>query len=80
VRDGRSPSFPVHGSGDVGALRPEAVEATRPAGTAVLLLGLAQRQESDGFDREHIGLPEDRGAFCRPALRCPPAAVAGGAR
>ncbi|MEU1981307.1 glycoside hydrolase family 3 C-terminal domain-containing protein [Nocardia sp. NPDC019395] len=41
-------------------LRAQAVEAAEGADTAVLFLGLAAAQESEGFDRDHIELPADQ--------------------
>jgi beta-glucosidase len=45
------------GAGNDEALRADAVEAARGADVAVLFLGLPARDESEGFDREHILLP-----------------------
>ncbi|MBF6210035.1 glycoside hydrolase family 3 C-terminal domain-containing protein [Nocardia puris] len=42
---------------DSGALRAEAVAAARAADVAVLFLGVAAAQESEGFDRDDIELP-----------------------
>ncbi|MFI5718435.1 glycoside hydrolase family 3 C-terminal domain-containing protein [Nocardia sp. NPDC051750] len=41
-------------------LRAQAVETAAGADIAVLFLGLAAAQESEGFDREHIELPNDQ--------------------
>ncbi|MGW6334766.1 glycoside hydrolase family 3 C-terminal domain-containing protein [Nocardia rhamnosiphila] len=41
-------------------LRAEAVETAARADVAVLFLGLAAAQESEGFDRDHIELPADQ--------------------
>ncbi|GAA1952467.1 beta-glucosidase [Microbacterium aquimaris] len=49
--------FTLDGSGDVDALRAEAVEAARSAEVAVVFLGLPAADESEGYDREHIDLP-----------------------
>ncbi|MEV0355227.1 glycoside hydrolase family 3 C-terminal domain-containing protein [Nocardia sp. NPDC050697] len=43
-----------------GADRDEAVAAAADAEVAVLFLGLAADQESEGFDREHLELPADQ--------------------
>ncbi|MGW5381887.1 glycoside hydrolase family 3 C-terminal domain-containing protein [Nocardia sp. NPDC003963] len=49
------------GSGSAaGQLRTDAVEAAARADIAVLFLGLAAAQESEGFDREDIELPADQ--------------------
>ncbi|MFC8798476.1 glycoside hydrolase family 3 C-terminal domain-containing protein [Promicromonospora sp. NPDC057138] len=46
------------GSGtDEAALRAEAVEVARAAGTVLVFLGLPASYESEGFDREHMDLP-----------------------
>jgi beta-glucosidase len=42
---------------DAVSLREDAVAAARAADVAVVFLGLAAAQESEGFDREHIELP-----------------------
>ncbi|GHH77212.1 glycosyl hydrolase [Promicromonospora soli] len=39
------------------ALRAEAVEVARTAGTVLVFLGLPASYESEGFDREHMDLP-----------------------
>jgi beta-glucosidase len=49
--------FGLDDPGNDEALRAEAVEAARGADVAVLFLGLPARDESEGFDREHILLP-----------------------
>lgn len=55
-----APGFTTDGSGDAKALREEAAGIAAAAGTAVVFLGLGPRQESEGFDREHIELPADQ--------------------
>jgi beta-glucosidase len=45
---------------DVAALRAEAVDLARGAGTVVLFLGLPASHESEGFDRDHMDLPADQ--------------------
>lgn len=45
---------------DSAELRAEAVEAAARAEVAVLFLGLAENQESEGFDRTDIDLPADQ--------------------
>lgn len=42
------------------ALRADAVRAAAAADVAVLFLGLGERQESEGFDRDDIELPADQ--------------------
>ncbi len=45
---------------DTDALRAEAVEVARGAGTVVVFLGLPPSAESEGFDRADIDLPADQ--------------------
>ncbi|MFI0961344.1 beta-glucosidase [Streptomyces sp. NPDC021080] len=52
--------FTTDGSGDPGALREEAVQTAAAADAAVVFLGLAAHQESEGFDRPHIELPSEQ--------------------
>jgi beta-glucosidase len=52
--------FTIDGSGPDQGLVDEAVEVARDADVAVVFLGLAADQESEGFDREHIELPDEQ--------------------
>ena len=52
-----APGFTLDGSGDAAALRAEAVAAARDAEVAVVFAGLAEGDESEGFDRSTIDLP-----------------------
>src|SRR3954452_9718007 len=52
-----APGFTLDGSGDAAALREEAVAVARDAEVAVLFAGLAETDESEGFDRTTIDLP-----------------------
>ncbi|MFI1465248.1 glycoside hydrolase family 3 C-terminal domain-containing protein [Nocardia carnea] len=55
------PGFTVAaGDADPAALREEAVAAARDAEVAVVFLGLAADQESEGFDRDHLELPAEQ--------------------
>lgn len=45
---------------DTSALREEAVALALHAETAVLVVGLRETDESEGFDREHLHLPQDQ--------------------
>ncbi|MEV7804240.1 glycoside hydrolase family 3 C-terminal domain-containing protein [Microbispora sp. NPDC088329] len=49
--------FSLDGSGDARELREAAAEAAAAADVAVVFTGLSEREESEGFDRETIGLP-----------------------
>lgn len=51
------PGCPMDGSRDPKLLQ-EAVKAAKKAGVAVLFLGLPDRYESEGFDRESMAMPE----------------------
>lgn len=46
-------------------LRDEAVEAARTAGVAVVFAGLAEEEESEGFDRKNLDLPANQIALIR---------------
>lgn len=52
--------FTTDGSGRNAALLAEAVEDAATADVAVVFLGLAPAQESEGFDRSSIDLPEEQ--------------------
>lgn len=51
--------YPRHGEELDEALLAEAVEAARGADVAVVFAGLTERFESEGFDREHLRLPDN---------------------
>ncbi|ROO87329.1 beta-glucosidase [Actinocorallia herbida] len=51
-----SPGFALSGAED-GALRAEAVAAATAADVVVVFLGLPEGEETEGTDREHLGLP-----------------------
>lgn len=51
-----APGFTFEGADQ--ALADEAVEVARAAGDVILFLGLPDADESEGFDREHLSLPE----------------------
>src|SRR5690606_6032914 len=59
-----APGFSVEGpggrDGDDGALRAEAVELARGAGTVLLFLGLPAVDESESYDRPRLDLPENQ--------------------
>jgi len=59
-----APGFSVEGpggrDGDDDALRAEAVELARGAGTVLLFLGLPAVDESESYDRPRLGLPENQ--------------------
>ncbi|QUX27652.1 glycoside hydrolase family 3 C-terminal domain-containing protein [Nocardiopsis akebiae] len=61
--------------GDATELREEAVRAATDADTAVVFLGLAEHQESEGFDREHIELPAEQLDLLAAVVRAQPRTV-----
>ena len=67
--------FTTDGSGDADALRDEAVRAATAADTAIVFLGLSARQESEGFDREHIDLPIEQRELLAAVLAVQPRTV-----
>ncbi|GAA2027417.1 glycoside hydrolase family 3 C-terminal domain-containing protein [Agromyces tropicus] len=70
-----APGFTTDGTGDADALRAEAVEAASAADVAVVFLGLAASQESEGFDREHIELPDEQVALLEAVASAQPRTV-----
>ncbi|WP_280396571.1 glycoside hydrolase family 3 C-terminal domain-containing protein [Nocardia carnea] len=57
---GHARGFDTANAAAAADLRAEAVAAAAEADIAVLFLGLAAAQESEGFDREHLELPADQ--------------------
>ncbi|MCL8011240.1 glycoside hydrolase family 3 C-terminal domain-containing protein [Streptomyces sp. AS02] len=57
--------YDTTGSADAGQLREEAVEIAGRAETAVLVIGLREADESEGFDREHLQLSADQAELVR---------------
>ncbi|MGV9334246.1 glycoside hydrolase family 3 C-terminal domain-containing protein [Nocardia sp. NPDC003726] len=57
------------------ALRAEAVAAARHADVAVVFLGSAAAQESEGFDRQHIELPAEQVELLAAVVRAQPETV-----
>ncbi|GAA2093556.1 glycoside hydrolase family 3 C-terminal domain-containing protein [Brevibacterium salitolerans] len=70
-----APGFTVDGSGADPALVAEAVAAARAADTAVVFLGLADAQESEGFDRTDIELPAEQLEVLAAVARVQPRSV-----
>ena len=52
--------FDPTGTADAAGLRAGAVAAAAKADVTVIFAGLAERDESEGFDREHIALPPEQ--------------------
>jgi beta-glucosidase len=71
-----APGFTTDGSGADAALIEEAAEAARAADAAVLFLGLAGSQESEGFDRTTIDLPAEQALVAAAVAAANPRAVA----
>jgi beta-glucosidase len=71
-----APGFTVDGSGADVALVAAAAAAARAADTAVLFLGLAARQESEGFDRTTIDLPAEQVELAAAVVAANPRTVA----
>lgn len=67
--------FTTDGSGDPDALRVEAVALASEAAVAVVFLGLAANQESEGFDRTDIELPADQLRLLTEVVRVQPRTV-----
>lgn len=57
------------------ALRDEASQLAASSNVAVVFLGLTDRQESEGFDRDHIDLPADQIELLSAVLRVQPNTV-----
>jgi beta-glucosidase len=71
-----APGFTTSGPGADAALVSQAAEAARAADAAVLFLGLANSQESEGFDRTTIELPADQVEVAAAVVAANPRTVA----
>jgi len=67
--------FTTDGTGDADALRVAAVALASEAAVAVVFLGLAANQESEGFDRTDIDLPADQLRLLTEVIRVQPRTV-----
>jgi beta-glucosidase len=72
---GFAPGFTVDSAGDPVALRDEAVAAARQAEVTVVFAGLGEREESEGFDRETLGLPATQVDLIRAVAAASPRTV-----
>lgn len=54
-----APGYTLDDAND-GALRAEAVDAASGASVTILMLGLPDQYESEGFDRDHLRLPQNQ--------------------
>lgn len=70
-----SPGFTIDGSGRQADLEAEAVAAAGAAEVAVVFLGLASSQESEGFDRADIELPPEQLALLAAVVAAQPRTV-----
>ncbi|WP_034621421.1 glycoside hydrolase family 3 C-terminal domain-containing protein [Cellulomonas sp. URHE0023] len=72
-----APGFTIAGgpSGDDDALRAQAVEVARSAETVVAFLGLPGPDESEGYDRPRLGLPDNQVATLRAVAEVTPRVV-----
>lgn len=71
------PGFTISGgpTGDDDALRAAAVEAARTARTVVVFLGLPGPDESEGYDRPRLGLPDNQVATLEAVAAANPRVV-----
>jgi beta-glucosidase len=70
-----APGCTLDGSGNAEALRREAVDAARAADVAVVFAGLAEADESEGFDRTTIDLPAAQVELIRAVAAVAPRTV-----
>ena len=73
--NGRVAFAPGYGGEDSAGLADEAVRAAADADAAVVFLGLAEHQESEGFDRDHIELPAEQLELLAAVVRAQPRTV-----
>ncbi|WP_434212556.1 family 78 glycoside hydrolase catalytic domain [[Pseudomonas] boreopolis] len=57
-RIGFAAGFPLEGADEDGALREEALALAARSDVVLLFLGLPDKEESEGFDRTHLQLPQ----------------------
>ncbi|WTW98341.1 glycoside hydrolase family 3 C-terminal domain-containing protein [Streptomycetaceae bacterium NBC_01309] len=74
-RVGFARGFALDGDGDADALRAEAVAAAREAEVAVVFAGLAETDESEGYDRETLDLPPAQVEVIRAVASAAPRTV-----
>ncbi|MGP3916297.1 glycoside hydrolase family 3 C-terminal domain-containing protein [Nonomuraea sp. 10N515B] len=67
--------FTTDGSGDAAALRAEAVSIASSAEVAVVFAGLGDHQESEGYDRESLELPDVQIELIRAVAQAAPRTV-----
>ncbi|MFY7634929.1 glycoside hydrolase family 3 C-terminal domain-containing protein [Streptomyces sp. NY05-11A] len=64
--------YDTTGRSEAALLREEAVALAAEADTAVLVVGLREADESEGFDREHLFLPPEQIELIRAVARAAP--------
>ena len=69
------PGLPTDSGQDSEQVRAEAVRGAAEAEAAVLFLGLTADEESEGYDREHIDLPQAQLALLRAVVEVQPRTV-----
>ncbi|MFF1924127.1 glycoside hydrolase family 3 C-terminal domain-containing protein [Streptomyces sp. NPDC058221] len=62
-------------AGEAASALAEAVAAARAADVAVVVVGTTEQSESEGHDRESLGLPEGQDALVRAVVRANPRTV-----
>ena len=67
--------FTLDGTGDAAALREEAVGVARDADVTVVFAGLAESDESEGFDRTTLDLPAEQVELIRAVAAVSPRTV-----
>lgn len=70
-----APGFALDGSGDDAALREAAVALARSSDVAVVFAGLAESEESEGFDRDTLHLPAAQVELIRAVTAAAPRTV-----
>jgi beta-glucosidase len=70
-----APGFPLDHTGDAAALREEAVGVARDAEITVVFAGLAESDESEGFDRTTLDLPAEQVELIRAVAAVSPRTV-----
>jgi beta-glucosidase len=70
-----APGFSPDGTGDAAALREQAVAVARDADVTVVFAGLAEQDESEGFDRTTLDLPAAQVELIRAVARVSPRTV-----
>lgn len=70
-----APGFTLDGSGEASEMVDDAVAVARRADVAVVFAGLAEADESEGFDRDGISLPDTQIALIRAVAAVAPRTV-----